>query len=131
MIPDDFFQYIYHVGCAINLHSIINLGLIPDSEDLSNRQSVFFLLVDPMDKEHNNFEDIDLEAPRLAQGDLEDSKSTSGEHCAFWEATRLCQQVVCARSKLQFHTVLQKLKSFLLVQVYAWTVFPLSLFGIW
>ena len=28
VIPDDFFQYIYHVGSAINLHSIINSGLI-------------------------------------------------------------------------------------------------------
>ena len=29
VIPSNFFQYIYHVGCAINLHSIINSGLIP------------------------------------------------------------------------------------------------------
>ena len=29
LIPNSFFQYIYHVGCAINLHSIINSGLIP------------------------------------------------------------------------------------------------------
>ena len=28
VIPSNFFQYIYHVGCAINLHSIINSGLI-------------------------------------------------------------------------------------------------------
>ena len=28
IIPDGFFNYIYHVGCAINLHSIINSGLI-------------------------------------------------------------------------------------------------------
>ena len=28
IIPSGFFQYIYHVGCAINLHSIINSGLI-------------------------------------------------------------------------------------------------------
>ena len=27
IIPDVFFKYIYHVGCAINLHSIINSGL--------------------------------------------------------------------------------------------------------
>ena len=27
VIPSNFFQYIYHVGCAINLHSIINSGL--------------------------------------------------------------------------------------------------------
>ena len=29
LIPDGFFEYIYHVGCAINLHSIINSGLTP------------------------------------------------------------------------------------------------------
>ena len=51
-IPNDFFKYIYHVGCAINLHSIINSGLIPGGQNLSNRQRVFFLLVDPMDKNH-------------------------------------------------------------------------------
>ena len=28
IIPDGFFQYIYHVGRTINLHSIINSGLI-------------------------------------------------------------------------------------------------------
>ena len=67
MIPDGFFKYIDHVGCAINLHSIINSGLIPGGQNLSNRQTVFFLLVDPMDKEHNDPEKIDLKAPRLAQ----------------------------------------------------------------
>ena len=50
LIPDDFFKYIYHVGCAINLHSIINSGLIRGGQILSKRQTVFFLLVDPMDK---------------------------------------------------------------------------------
>ena len=51
VIPDGFFKYIYHVGCAINLHSIVNSGLIPGGQNLSNRETVFFLLVDPMDKE--------------------------------------------------------------------------------
>ena len=50
LIPGNFFQYIYHVGCAINLHSIINSGLILGGQNLSNRQTVFFLPVDPMDK---------------------------------------------------------------------------------
>ena len=45
LVPNNFFQYIYHVGCAINLHSIINSGLIPGGQILSNRQTVFFLLV--------------------------------------------------------------------------------------
>ena len=43
VIPDGIFKYIYHVGCAINLHSIINSGLIPGGQSLSNRQTVFFL----------------------------------------------------------------------------------------
>ena len=67
VIPSNFFQYIYHVGCAINLHSIINSGLIPGGQNLSNRQTVFFLLVDPMDKNHKDPDTIDLNAPRLAQ----------------------------------------------------------------
>ena len=67
LIPDDFFKYIYHVGCAINLHSIIHLGLIPGGQNLSKRQTVFFTLVDPMNKEHKDLETIDLKAPRLAR----------------------------------------------------------------
>ena len=39
----------------------------------------------------------------------------------------LLQVEHCVRNKLQFRTVLRKLKSFLSMQVYAWTVFPLSL----
>ena len=67
LIPNNFFQYISHVGCAINLHSIINSGLIPGGQNLSNRQTVFFLPVDSMDKDHKDPDTIDLEAPRLAQ----------------------------------------------------------------
>ena len=66
-VPDGFFKYIYHVGCAINLHSIINSGLIPGEQNLSNRQTVLFLPVDLMDKEQKYPDTIDLEAPRLAQ----------------------------------------------------------------
>ena len=67
LISDGFFKYICHVGCAINAHSIINSGLIPGGQNLSNRQTVFFLLVDPTDKEQNDPDTIDLEAARLAQ----------------------------------------------------------------
>ena len=66
VIPSNFFQYIYHVGCAINLHSIIKSGLIPGGQILSNRQTVFFLPVDPMDKNHKDPDTIDLNAPRHA-----------------------------------------------------------------
>ena len=54
VIPSNFFQHIYHVGCAFNLHSIINSGLIPGGQNSSKRQTVFFLLVDPMDKSHKD-----------------------------------------------------------------------------
>ena len=37
IIADNFIEYIYHIGCAINLHSIINSGLIPGGHNLSNR----------------------------------------------------------------------------------------------
>ena len=67
IISDGFFQYIYHVGCAINSHSIINSGLIPGGQNLSKRQTVFFLPVDPMDKNHKDPDTMNLEAPRLAQ----------------------------------------------------------------
>ena len=67
IIPNNLFQYIYHVGCAINLHSIINSEFIPRGQSLSNRQTVFFLPVDPMDKSHKDPDDIDLGVPRRAQ----------------------------------------------------------------
>ena len=67
LIPDDFFKYIYHVGCAISVHSIINSGLIPGGRKLSKRQTVFFLPLTSMDKEQKDPEKIDLEAPRLAR----------------------------------------------------------------
>ena len=66
LIPNNFFEYIYHIGCAINSHSITNSGLIPGRQNLSKRQTVFFTSVDPMNKEHRDPNNIDLEAPRLA-----------------------------------------------------------------
>ena len=67
VIPSNFFQHIYHVGCAFNLHSIINSGLIPGGQNLSNRQTVFILPVNLMDKSHKDPDTIDLNAPRHAQ----------------------------------------------------------------
>ena len=64
LIPNDFFEYINHIGSAINLHSIMNSGLIPGG---SKRQTVFFMPVEPMNKEHKDPDTVDLKAPRLAQ----------------------------------------------------------------
>ena len=65
--PSNVFQHIYHIGCAFNLHSIINSGLIPGGQNSSKRQTVFFLPVDPMDKSHKDPNVIDLNVPRLAR----------------------------------------------------------------
>ena len=67
VIQGGFFQHIYHIGCAFNLHSIINSGLIPGGHNSSKRQTVFFLPVDPMDKSHKDPKVIDLNEPRHAQ----------------------------------------------------------------
>ena len=66
LIPDGFFKYIYHVGCAINLHSIIKSGLIPEGHNLSNRQYSFFLWI-PWTKNTRILTRSTWEAPRLAQ----------------------------------------------------------------
>ena len=67
VIGTGIFNYIYHIGCAINLQSIINNGLIPGGQDLSRRQTVFFLSTDPRDEGHKDPEHIDLSVPRLAR----------------------------------------------------------------
>ena len=54
------FHHTYHAGCTINLHSIINSGLVPGGQNLNNRQTVFFLPVDPREKSHKDPDTIDL-----------------------------------------------------------------------
>ena len=67
IIQSGFFQQIYHVGCAFNLLSIINNGLIPGGQNSSKRQTVFFLPSDPRDKGHQDPATIDFNKPRRAQ----------------------------------------------------------------
>ena len=67
LIGTEIFPYINHVGYAFNLHSIINNGLIPGGQDLSRRQTVFFLLVDPRNESHRDLEYIDFSVPRRAK----------------------------------------------------------------
>ena len=43
VIQRGFFHHIYHIGCAFNLHSITNNGLIPGGQNSSKRHTVFFL----------------------------------------------------------------------------------------
>ena len=67
VIQSGFFHHIYHIGCAFNLHSIINNGLIHGGQNSSKRQTVFFMFVGPMDKSHKDLDEIDLNVPRRAQ----------------------------------------------------------------
>ena len=68
LIQSGFFQHIYHIGCAFNLHSIINNGLIPGGQNSSKRQTVVFCLpIDPKDKGHQDPAKIDFTVPRRAQ----------------------------------------------------------------
>ena len=67
LIGTGIFPYIYHVGCTFNLHSIVRNGLVPEGQNLSRRQTVFFLLVDPRNEDHKDPEYIDFTAPRLAR----------------------------------------------------------------
>ena len=67
LIGPGILPYIYHVGSNFNLHSIVRNGLVPGGQNLSRRQTVFFLLVDPRNEDHKDPEYIDYSAPRLAR----------------------------------------------------------------
>ena len=78
LIPNNFFGYIYHLGCAVNSHSIMNSGLIAGGQNSSKEwQTVFFTAVNPMNKEHKDPYKIDLNAPRLAWYKLKKVEKTS------------------------------------------------------
>ena len=50
LITPGIFPYVYHVGSNFNIPSILSNGLIPGGLELSGRQSVFFLPIDPRDR---------------------------------------------------------------------------------
>ena len=56
---------------TLDVHSIftlfINNGLVPGGQDSSRRQTVFFLPIDPRDKDHKDPEHIDFSVPRRAR----------------------------------------------------------------
>ena len=62
---NNFFEYIYHIGCAVSLHSITKIRIDTGRTNFEQK-TVFFTSVDPLNKEHKDPDVIDLEAPRLA-----------------------------------------------------------------
>ena len=68
LLPDDFAEYIYHVGNAHDMHFIIQCGLIPGGKNLKrDRHSVFFTAVNPMYTcQHQEEVQYDLDKSRIA-----------------------------------------------------------------
>ena len=84
LIPNDFFEYIYHIGCAINLHSIMNSGLISGGQNLSKRQTVFFLFVDLVNKEHKD--------PEKVRDNNDKREWRKHQNTVYWVDIRLAQK---------------------------------------
>ena len=77
LIPNNFFEYIYHIVCAISLHSITNSGLIPGGHNFGQGQTDGILY---SRESHEQGTQIDLTAPRLAwykQKTWKDTKTQS------------------------------------------------------
>ena len=72
------------------------LGIDTGRTNLSNRQTVFFLPVDLMDKEHKDLEEIDLEAPRLAR--YMHTACKKHHNTVYWVDSKLAQ-----KKKLKFY----------------------------
>ena len=68
LLPDDFADYIYHIGSAHDMHSIIQSGLIPGGKSLKrDRLSVIFTAVNPIYANQDQEEvQCDLDIPRIA-----------------------------------------------------------------
>ena len=60
-------RYIYHMGCAFNLHSTIKNVLIPRNQDSSKRQIIRFLSIGPIDKDHEDLKHNYFSVKRRAQ----------------------------------------------------------------
>ena len=96
LIPNNFFEYIYHIGCAVNLHSITNSGLIAGGQNSSSeRRTVFFTAVNPMNKDHKDPYKLDLTKPRLASYE---QKWRRHQDTVYWVDIQLAQ-----RKGLQFY----------------------------
>ena len=90
LIPNNFFGYIYHTGCAVSVHSITNSGLIAGGQNSSReRQTVFFTAVNPMHKNHKDPQERDLTKPRLASYK---QKWKRHQNTVYWVDIQLAQR---------------------------------------
>ena len=65
LIPNDFFGYIYHIGCAnqFTLHHEYRIDTRTKSEQ---KTYSIFTAVNLMNKDHRDLHELDLTKPRLA-----------------------------------------------------------------
>ena len=88
---EQFFEYIYHIGCAISLDSITNSGLIAGGHNSSReRPTVFFTAVNPMNKDHKDPHEIDLTEPRLAS--YKQKKWERNQDTVYWVDIQFAQR---------------------------------------
>ena len=96
LIPNNFFEYFYHIGCAVSVHSITNSGLMAGGQNSSReRQTVFFTAVNPMHKNHKDPQELDLTKPRLASCN---QKWKRYQDTVYWVDIQLVQ-----RKELKFY----------------------------
>ena len=74
-----------------NQFTLHNFRINTGRTNLSKRQTVFFLLVDPMDKEHKDPDVINQEAPRLLHGTIRKSGRNIKTRC-IWVDMKLAQR---------------------------------------
>ena len=91
LLPEDFTEYIYHVGNVSDIYSIIKSGLIPGGKSLKGeRQSVFCTAVNLVDDDQS-MEEIrcNLDKPRLVP---HKSTWTPHQNTVHWCSSELPQK---------------------------------------
>ena len=97
LLPDDFVEYIYHIGNAHDMHSIIQSGLIPGRKSFKrDSQSVFFTAMNPM-YANQDLEDVQygLDKPRIT---VYKKTWRVQQNTVFW-----CNLKLAQRKGLQFY----------------------------
>ena len=95
LIPNDFSEYSYHIGCAISLHSITNSGFIAGGQKSSRERQTVFYGCESHDKDHKDPCELDLTKPRLA---LYKQKWKRHQDTVYW-----CDFQLAQRKGLKFY----------------------------
>ena len=83
LLPDDFAEYIYHIGNANELHALhrYESGLIPGGKsNRRDRQSVFFTAVNPMDNSQPDLERSPIRSGKTQNRTVQTYSEISSQH---------------------------------------------------